>query len=199
MKCVRLMVVAALLAGLAAAAWNDGFDWPCWRGPDGNGISKETDWDAGALAGGPKVLWTADIGMGYSSVAINDDRLYTAGMVEREPAVYCLNASTGETMWKRPYTDFLQPQSTPAVDGDRVYAIAATGMLLCLHATDGEVLLQRHIVKDCMAHWPSQFYASSPVVEGGLVLANANTAGMALDKMTGTLEWSVSDTMPSGS
>jgi len=34
----------------------DDFDWPRWRGPNGDGISKETDWDPKALEEEPKVL-----------------------------------------------------------------------------------------------------------------------------------------------
>lgn len=199
MKCVRLMVVAALLAGLAAAAWNDGFDWPCWRGPDGNGISKETDWDAGALAGGPKVLWTADIGMGYSSVAIKDDRLFTMGWVKGKSSVSCLKATTGDVIWQSPYEDFLQPQSTPTVDGDRVYGLRPSGTLFCLQASDGAVLWEKGLTQDFSARRPTQYWATSLVVDGNLLLVNANTLELALDKATGDVAWSIEDTVPEGS
>ena len=42
----------------------DDFEWPRWRGPKGDGISNETNWDPEALAGGPKILWKVDIGIG---------------------------------------------------------------------------------------------------------------------------------------
>lgn len=58
----------------------DDFDWPGWRGPNGDGISNETDWDPEALAEGAEILWKVDLGMGYSNVAINDNRLYTMGI-----------------------------------------------------------------------------------------------------------------------
>ena len=54
-----------------------GYDWPRWRGPDGNGVSKETGWDPKALENGPKILWRTNVGYGYSNVAIEDGRLYT--------------------------------------------------------------------------------------------------------------------------
>ena len=46
----------------------DDFDWPRWRGPNGDGISMEKDWNPEALAGGPKILWKVDVGAGYSNV-----------------------------------------------------------------------------------------------------------------------------------
>ena len=46
------------------------FDWPRWRGPNGDGISMETDWDPEALAEGPKILWKVNVGKGHSNVSI---------------------------------------------------------------------------------------------------------------------------------
>ena len=76
------------------------YDWPRWRGPNGDGISMETDWNPEALAGGPKILWKADIGSGYSNVAIEDNRLYTMGRKEGKNQVLCLNAKTGRKIWR---------------------------------------------------------------------------------------------------
>jgi hypothetical protein len=60
-----------------------GFDWPQWRGPEGNGQSRETDWDPASFAA-PRVLWKADVGVGYSNVV-------------------CLDAATGKQIWRRPF------------------------------------------------------------------------------------------------
>ena len=41
MKEKMFSLAAAVLFVIAAAvSWSDGFDWPRWRGPDGDGISK---------------------------------------------------------------------------------------------------------------------------------------------------------------
>ncbi len=37
-------------------------DWPRFRGPNGDGISTETDWDPEAISGRPKVVWKTNIG-----------------------------------------------------------------------------------------------------------------------------------------
>lgn len=37
------------------------FDWPRWRGPNGDGISIETDWNPEALTGDPKILWKVSL------------------------------------------------------------------------------------------------------------------------------------------
>jgi hypothetical protein len=54
--------------------------WPRWRGPNGDGISKETNWDPEALAEGPKILWNVNIGTGYSDISIRGNRLYAMGL-----------------------------------------------------------------------------------------------------------------------
>ena len=66
------------------------FDWPRFRGPDGNGISKETAWNPDAL-NTPKILWKANVGHGHSSVAIKGDRLYNMGNRANTDIVSCLN------------------------------------------------------------------------------------------------------------
>ena len=74
----------------------DDLGWPRWRGPNGDGISMETDWDPDSLSGSPRILWKADVGFGHSNVAIKDNRLYTMGGNE----VFCLNAETCEEIWQ---------------------------------------------------------------------------------------------------
>lgn len=54
-------------------------DWYRWRGPDFNGISKEKDWLTNWPAEGPKQLWKANVGTGFSSVSVSDGHVYTMG------------------------------------------------------------------------------------------------------------------------
>jgi hypothetical protein len=55
-------VLFLLIVAIFAAAWyaippdTTSFNWPRWRGPDGNGTSRETGWNPMALEGGPRVL-----------------------------------------------------------------------------------------------------------------------------------------------
>ncbi len=116
--------------------------WPRWRGPDGDGISNETNWDPEALAGGPKILWKVDVWMGYSNVAIKDNRLYTMGIKgvyclnaetdERFSSLRCLDVETGEVMWEE---DFKRnPISLMAADG-KLIILAEDGTLHIAEAT----------------------------------------------------------------
>jgi outer membrane protein assembly factor BamB len=167
-----------------------GFDWPSWRGPAGNGISKESGWNPKALADGPTILWKADVGQGYSSVAIQGSRLVTAGMKDGNYTAFCLAADSGTPVWQYAYEDFDDSQATPAIDGDSVYALSKAGILLCLDARNGKLRWQKDLVADYGAVRPAYGFAGSPVVRGNLLVLTANTAGMALDKKTGEKVWS---------
>jgi len=107
------------------------YDWPCWRGPDGNGISSETGWNPKALEGGPHIVWKAAVGTGYSNVAIQDNRLYTMGFGENN-SIYCLNANTGKILWEYSYEGYYPPQATPTVEGTSVYCLNREETLFCL-------------------------------------------------------------------
>ena len=122
-----LIVVGAVsLAGQSAS-----FDWPQWRGPDRNGLSKETGLLSQWPRSGPTVAWSAAmLGAGYGSIAVQGDRVYVQGMRNRQSVVSTLNRADGKVVWVRilgPAGDNDRgpgPRSTPTIDGDRVYALS---------------------------------------------------------------------------
>ncbi|MFM8273322.1 MAG: PQQ-binding-like beta-propeller repeat protein, partial [Gemmata sp.] len=143
---------ALLLSGAAMAE-----DWPQFRGPTGGGVSAEKDLPL--VWGGPKdenVVWTADLpGEGIASPVVWKDRLFvvTASRKEddkkadrKEPEQYvaCYDTATGKLRWnavvphgpwKRSHTG--RPgggwaSCTPAVDGERVYALFGSSVLVAL-------------------------------------------------------------------
>src|SRR5262245_40772019 len=90
-----------LLPGFATRSRGD--DWPNWRGPHGDGISRETGLVKSWPATGPKALWTVDLRGGYSSVVVADGRLVTQTKDGNEDLVLCLNARTGQKLWEYRY------------------------------------------------------------------------------------------------
>jgi outer membrane protein assembly factor BamB len=186
-------ILAAAAMAFCAAPRGSSWDWPCWGGPDGTGASREADWDGGALAGGARVAWTADVGAGYSNVSISSGRLFTAGLKDGESTVFCLDAATGETVWAAPYDDAALPQSTPAVDGERVCALGAQGLLLCLDARDGRVIWERDMARGLGLPLPKYTWAASPSFDGERLLVNGGGAFLALDTADGAELWRAAD------
>src|SRR5687767_2549870 len=75
------MRTALLVLGplLALAAVEPAGDWPQFRGPGRDGISAERGWSHAWPDGGPARRWRAEVGAGYSSLAISGGALYTLG------------------------------------------------------------------------------------------------------------------------
>jgi len=191
-------VVAAGLAEGAAAA-----DWPNFRGPNHNGISSEPL----LLGQAPEVkhLWGKNIGVGCSSVAVVDGRVYTMSNTGKKgdekshkDVVYCFDANTGNEIWRHTYKCGLNfksntpggPFATPSVDGKRVYTFSRKGDVFCLDAMTGAFVWYRDVKEQLGMKPPFQGgFAGSPLVMGEKVILNAGGAGIALDKCTGKVIW----------
>jgi outer membrane protein assembly factor BamB len=187
---LSLIAAAALLAANSPAA-----DWPQWRGPNRTGVSSEKV-SATWPAQGPKLLWRASVGTGFSSSSVSRGRVYTMGNTNNEDTIWCFEAGTGKSVWRHTYSAQLGPQwyeggpaATPTIDGNRVFTISKWGDVFCLDAATGAVLWQRDLRRDGVK--PNRWgFAGSPLVWGDLVILNAGTAGIALDRNTGRLVWS---------
>jgi outer membrane protein assembly factor BamB len=185
----RYLALLFSLLVLCPAAFSQSPSWPRWRGPNGDGISTETNWNPKALKGGAKVVWKVDIGFGYSDVVIQGGRLYTMGLAEGKWTFHCLDAALGKQIWRWSLDSVQEPMSTPCVDGDRVYGLGKDGTVVCLRTSDGGLLWKKSLKDDFGIPVLYYGWASSLVVEGRLLLLSAGPAGLALDKMTGAPAW----------
>ncbi|NQT93441.1 MAG: PQQ-like beta-propeller repeat protein [Lentisphaerae bacterium] len=168
--------------------------WPSWRGPDRNGISREAGWNALALTAGPKILWKASVGAGYSAVSIEGDQLFTMGNGDGKDTVYCLRPDTGEEVWTFRYDcsqgSYPGPRATPLIDGANVYTVSREGHVFCLDRKTGVKKWGINLVADHGAKTPKWGHSASPWLEGDLLVLNACQAGIAVDKRTGKKIWS---------
>ena len=95
MKKLMLPLLVLSLAGFASAA-----DWPQWRGPNRDDVSKETGLLQTWPKDGPKLLWTfKDAGIGYSAPAIIGDTLYSMGADDKTEYMYALDLNTQTKKW----------------------------------------------------------------------------------------------------
>jgi outer membrane protein assembly factor BamB len=194
---VYVLSALAVVMGIGPAAF--GADWPCYRGPDHNGISKEIDWSSGWDKAGPKVLWKASVGIGFSAAAVADGRVYTMGNSGKGTnldTVYCFDAASGKELWKHSYSCPLQPKyyvggtlSTPTVDAGKVYTLSKMGDFFCLDAKTGKVLWQKQLNKELGFELPEWHFSSSALILGDRLFLNMGTGGLALNKDTGDIVW----------
>ncbi len=197
--------IRALLCGVGAALWavdgaaQPGFDWPQWRGPNRDGISAETNWSFNWPREGPRRLWAAKVGVGWSGIAVAGNRVFTMGNVGDVDDVLCLDANTGRLMWEVPYvclaadpSGYPGPRCTPTVDGRLVFTLSRRGDLACINGETGVLIWGKQLVNELGARVPQWGFSGSPLVEGPLLIVETGAAGrslMAFDKLTGRLVW----------
>ena len=188
-KCYLLLI--SLLCPVARAD-----DWPNWRGPNHDGVSKEKGWSSKWPEAGPKVLWEASIGAGFASMAVSDGRVYAMGNINDMDILYCFEADTGKEIWKKSYSCPLfdrqhegGPAATPAVDGDEVYTFSKNGDVVCFKAATGDIVWHKNIQKELSLEFPRWHFSSSPLVVENMIVLNAGTSGVALNKNDGSLIW----------
>lgn len=91
------LLLTALCAG---TCWAQGGSWPQWRGPQREGISDDKGLARSWPAEGPPVVWQVDsVGVGYSSLSIQDGRIFTQGDLNGVEHVICLNEKDGRLLW----------------------------------------------------------------------------------------------------
>jgi hypothetical protein len=187
--------------GPAAAA-----DWPQWRGPQLDGISRETGLLPRWPDNGPPELWRIPLGNGFSAVSVVGNRAYTMyGSPEGEFAV-ALDVHSGKILWKTRSGDLFKnsygdgPRATPAVDEGRLYTLGGKGSLACLDIADGKPIWQLSLLEKFGGEPPEYGFSASPLVVGKLLVvvvgAGHGKSLAALDKSSGKVVWTSLDDKP---
>jgi outer membrane protein assembly factor BamB len=159
-------VVIMMVRPLALTAEN----WPQWRGPFLNGLSRET-----ALP----VRWSRTEGVAWrlalpawsgSTPIIWGDRVFLS--VAEGPGLFlwCLDRTNGSVRWKRPLSGGnrqIRKQNmsspSPVTDGERVWVVTGTGILKAFDF-DGNEQWARDIQRDYGPFGQLYGYGSSPLL-----------------------------------
>jgi outer membrane protein assembly factor BamB len=172
-----------------------GDDWPQWRGPQRNGISKETGWND-AWAGEPKIAWKNKVGLGFSSFVVEKNQVFTMGHVDENDIVWAFDAVTGKELWKYSYLADLGAKffeggttGTPTIADDRVYTFSRWGDVFCFEAATGKIVWSKNIQAETGIRIPDWGFTGAPLVHENLLVLNAGDAGLALDKSSGKIVW----------
>jgi outer membrane protein assembly factor BamB len=193
---------AALLLTLGLTVTASAADWAQWRGPNRDGISKETGLLKEWPKDGPKLLWqTEDVGAGYGAVSVAGDRIYLTGNKGKEEEfVRAIGVKDGKTLWTTPLgkvgpnqgPQYPASRTTPTVDGDKVYVLGSDGDLACVEAATGKAVWTKSLRKDFGGKPGMWAYSESPLVDGDVVVVTpggADATLVALNKKTGETVW----------
>lgn len=198
-----ILLVLSLLVTAASAAHAD--NWPQWRGPNNDGISKETGLPA-SWSLTKNLAWKLDLpGIGSSTPAIWDKRIFLTGMEKDELMMWCVTTD-GKLAWKQKVANEVRPPTrkdevnneaspSPCTDGKHVWAFFGTGDFVCFDVEGNKVwqfnVQERFQKKFSMYHG---VHVTPVLHEDRLYMNVIHTNGywvFAIDKMTGKEVWKI--------
>jgi outer membrane protein assembly factor BamB len=184
-------------------------NWPQWRGPTGDGVSRETS-IATEWSRTKNVVWKAPLpGQGGATPAVWNQRMFVTSADGDELVLICLNTENGNKLWQKTVTTGNQDaragegnsaSPSPSTDGQHVWVFFSTGVLACYDFAGNEVW--KFDVADRFGAIDIQFgLTSTPVLDGehlylqlihGRMDRSDNTRTgkvIKLDKLTGSTVW----------
>lgn len=177
--------------------------WPFIRNSTFDGHSREIHIADSWPEQGPPVLWTRELGQGYSAFVAAGRRVFTQAQSLAGQVVLCLDADTGETIWKHrydlpfePLLPYPGPRATPTLDGHHVYFAAPDGLIGCLEQNSGDEVWSLNVVETYGGEGIEFGYSCSPTVVDGKVFLPVGGSGaslVALDAKTGVEVWRSGD------
>jgi len=186
-------------------------DWPELRGPNRDGISRETGLIDTWKLNGENFLWRVPYG-GRSTPVVMGDRLYVQNPVGRGPAlqerVMALDAATGKVIWEYKVNLYQSDVpahriawASPSVDPEtgNIYILTGGAEAIAL-SRDGKRLWSRSFGEEYAAFTTHGGRTMSPVVDGDLVIVSAAVSNwgsaaarahrlIGLDKRTGEVRY----------
>jgi len=206
MKLLFTLLIFPLLATLSMCSRAAADDWPQWRGPQRDGVWRETGIVDKLPAGKLKPVWRAAVGAGYSGPTVAGGRVYVTSR-QTEPkqteTVHCFDLKTGDVVWTHTYARKYSnigytdgPRAAVSIDNGKAYALGAMGDLHCLHAETGKVLWHKDLNQlysiTASRRMPIWGIAASPLIYGDLIILHIGGKGacvVALNKNSGEEVW----------
>ncbi|MBI3840165.1 MAG: PQQ-like beta-propeller repeat protein [Planctomycetia bacterium] len=215
---IALSTARLLPSAQAGGAGIDPLDWPAWRGPEQNGISRETgiiqNWDPATEGPESNVLWkNRELG-GISTPIVMRGKLYT--IVRSEPGtpregekVVCVDAATGKKIWENKFNVFLSDVPAERVGwsccvGDpttgRIYTMGVCGYFQCLDGEAGRTIWAKSLNEEFGLLTTYGGRTNVPVLFEDMVIISGVVIGwgdmarpahrfLAFDKNTGETVW----------
>jgi outer membrane protein assembly factor BamB len=191
-RCGLLLIGLSCSFSHGNVIWAADGDWPRWRGINNDGMSAEKGLLKQWPEGGPPIAWKSKgLGGGFSSLAVVGDRMFTMGVMDGGSHLLCVSRKDGSILWNAKFGGG-EPNCTPTVDGNRVYAVSRDGELACVNVADGKIVWQKSFKKEFGGSEPGWGYSESPLIDGDVLVCTPGSMEahmVGLNKTTGAVLW----------
>src|SRR4051794_2833597 len=171
----HLALLAALVGSTSFSALAD--DWPQFRGPHRDGVSKESGLKKEWPADGPKLVWqNKEVAEGWGAPSVAGDVVYLLGnRGKEEESVTAYKTSDGSKIWSAKVGAVGKPnqqpsypgaRSTPTIDHGVAYALGSDGDLAAIDVAKGEIKWHKNLRTDFGGESGVWAYSESPLVDG---------------------------------
>ncbi len=212
-----LFIVTPFIAQAGEASNAAPMDWTHWRGPEMNGISRETglpvEWSPKG-GKGSNLLWKKESLGGRSTPIVMDGKLYI--IVRDNPEtpkegekVVCIDAATGKLIWENKFNVFLSDVPDTRVGWSSVVGDPTTGNVFALGVCGLFQYIDGKTGKTIWSHSLSEEYGllstyggrtNVPIIHGNTVIISSIVIGwgkmakpahrfIAFDKRNGQPVW----------
>lgn len=178
-------------------------NWPKWRGPNGDGVSRETGLPA-EFGPDRNVAWKTPLpGPAGSTPIVWEDRIFLTSVVDDDMLLLCFDTESGKELWRRKVGSGNIPARgdegnsaapSPSTDGEHVWAFFGSGDLGCYDFDGREIW--RYDIEEKYGKLDVGFvFSSTPVLDGDRLYLQLIHQGrhslLCLDKKTGEEIWIV--------
>jgi outer membrane protein assembly factor BamB len=173
--------------------------WPAFRGPNLNGVSpEETPLARKWPDGGPRLIWSVDLGEGYAGAAVLDGRVYVLDydFQNKADVLRCLSLEDGKEIWRYSYPVKVKrnhgmSRTVPAVTDKYVVTMGPRCHVTCLDSETGRFRWMLNLVREFETKVPQWHTAQCPLIDDGkaIIAPAGSVLMMAVDCETGQILW----------
>jgi len=171
-----------------------------WRGTNSSGIYTVEKLLPQWPADGPLILWSYDnLGQGFSSPALANNKIYINGMVDGQAVLFVLDQNGKELQQVKYGKEFDASypgvRSTPTIVGDLAYLFTGHGKLVCLNLKTGKPVWEKDLINQFGGINITWGYTEAIVIDGDKLFCTPGGKTnnvMSLNRMTGETIWSSS-------
>ncbi|MDB4653004.1 PQQ-binding-like beta-propeller repeat protein [Akkermansiaceae bacterium] len=193
-----ILISFALGGGLLTAT-----DWTQWRGPtrDGKIHKGAAAWPKSLSNENIKLIWSADLGEGYSSPIIAGSKVFTVETKDKKSEVVrAFDRKTGKQAWNNEWVGSMRVpfyaakngswvRCTPATDGKTLFVGGMRDVLVAIDVESGKEKWRRDYPSEEKTPLPSFGFVSSPLLDENHVYVQVGTALRKIKKSDGKTVW----------